>query len=231
MKKLIAIFLITALVVCCSLSVSAATVYRYGNWSLTALNTDGNIAFAVRSYDGSDAVVTVPNDYGGYPIIAIDAYAFAGNKTLQEVTIGDNITGIGEGAFMQCSALTKINVPDSVAEIGENAFSGSENTVICGTADSYAVEYAKEHEIDYIRTNVVTYILGDADGDGVITAIDATLVLRYLVKLSVPNIEIVERNGDIDGEGLDITDATLILRHVIEADVPYPIGSLVEQIL
>ena len=78
---------------------------------------------------------------------------------------------------------------------------------------------------------VVTYILGDADGDGVITAVDATLVLRYLVKLSVPNVEIVERNGDIDGEGLDITDVSLILRHVIEADVPYPVGSLVEQIL
>ena len=74
---------------------------------------------------------------------------------------------------------------------------------------------------------VVTYI----PGDGVITAVDAILVLRYLVKLSVPNVEIVERNGDIDGEGLDITDATLILRHVIEADVPYPVGSLVEQIL
>ena len=300
MKRFISIMTVITVLVFTCVSFGAASVYKYGDWTLTALNTDGDTAFGVRSYDGADAVVTVPDNYGGYPIIALNNYAFAANKTVREIvlndqitTIGnsaflsatnletvtltssvskigesafsdtpalksinledssiesigknaflnsgieeiilpDNCTSIGDGAFAQCEDLTKIEIPDSVTSIGDDAFRDSDKVVIYGTADSYAVAYAKEHEIDYVRTNVVTYILGDADGNGVITVLDATLIQRYLAGIPVPNPEVIERNCDLDGNGIDIADVTWILRSIADIEVPYPVGSLAEAIL
>lgn len=290
---------ITVLVFSC-VSFGAASVYKYGDWTLTALTADGDTAFGVRSYDGTDAVVTVPNDYGGYPIITLNNYAFAANKTVREVVLNDQIktignsaflsatnletvtltssvskigesafsdtpalksinledssidsigknaflnsgieeivlpatcVSIGDGAFAQCEELIKIEIPDSVASIADGAFRDSDKVVIYGTADSYAVAYAKEHEIDYVRTNVVTYILGDADGDGMITVLDATLIQRYLAGIPVPNPEVIERNCDFGGDGIDVSDVTWILRSIVNIEVPYPVGSLAEAIL
>lgn len=216
---------------CTCASVGAATIFGYGDWSLVSAGSAGNIAFAVRSYDGSDEIVTVPNDYGGYPIAAIGAYAFATNEALRELTIDRNVTKIGDGAFMQCSALTKIEIPDSVTEIGEDAFYGCGKLVIYGTAESYAIEYAKAHDIDYVRTNVVTYVLGDADGDGAVRIFDVTVIQRHLIGMSVPDPATAERNGDVNFDGLDMTDATKIQRHLIKMPTAEPIGTPVEAVL
>ncbi|MBQ7466987.1 MAG: leucine-rich repeat domain-containing protein, partial [Clostridia bacterium] len=50
--------------------------------------------------------------------------AFASNTTLTDVTIGSNVTSIGDGAFAGCSGLTSVTIGDSVASIGDGAFSG-----------------------------------------------------------------------------------------------------------
>lgn len=299
MKKLTSVLLILLLLAVSCATVTAASIYRSGDWTLTALEGE-TPRFGVRSYEGTETEVTVPDNYGGYPIIALNNYAFAANKTVREVVLNDQITtignsaflsatnletvtltssvskigesafsdtpelkhidlenssiesigknaflnsgieeivlpaacvSIGDGAFAQCEDLTKIEIPDSVASIAEDAFRDSDKIVIYGTADSYAVAYAKEHEIDYVRTNVVTYILGDADGDDVITVMDATLLQRYLAGIPVPNPEVIERNCDFGGDGVDISDVTWILRSIANIEVPYPVGSLAEAIL
>ena len=43
-------------------------------------------------------------------------------KTLKEITIGNNVTSIGENAFAECSGLTSITIPNSVTSIGDFAF-------------------------------------------------------------------------------------------------------------
>ena len=227
MKRFISIMMCIAVLMFLCTSYSAATVYRYGDYTLGVVSGAGDYAFSIRAYDGEDKVVSVPRDYGGFPIVRIDGYAFATNTNVREVTLSGQITSIGDGAFAQCVNLAKIVIPGSVTQIGDNAFQSCDQVVIYATADSYAIAYAKEHEISYVCMSAETYLLGDADGDGSVTAIDATFVLRYLIKLSVPNVEIVERNGDIDGEGLDITDATYIQRYVVLVETPYEIGKTV----
>lgn len=55
------------------------------------------------------------------------------------------------------------------------------------------------------------YIIGDADGDGAVSATDAALVLRVAAKLSVTKF--VEAAADVDGSSsISATDAALILR-------------------
>ena len=42
---------------------------------------------------------------------------------IKQVTIGGNITEIGEGAFSGCALMTSVSIPDSVTKVGRNAFS------------------------------------------------------------------------------------------------------------
>ena len=218
--------LVAAVVVFCScIAVGAESVYRYGDWTLTAVSAADGYAFGLRSYEGGESVVTVPDNYGGYPIVRIGSYAFATNTKVQEVILSDQITSISDGAFAQCGNLTKLVIPDSVTQISDHAFQSSDQVVIYATADSYAITYAKENEIAYVC--IETYVLGDANGDGEITLMDATVIQRYLSCLPVSVPDIVARNGDITGEGIEVSAATWIQRHVAETVIPYEVGKVV----
>ena len=73
-----------------------------------------------------------------------------------------------------------------------------------------------------------TYLLGDADNNGTVDTNDVVIIQRYIAKQSVPNREIVKRNGDVDRDGeLVILDATNIQRKLARMSVPYPIGQYV----
>ena len=70
-------------------------------------------------------------------------------------------------------------------------------------------------------------ILGDADGDGNVTAIDATWIQRYLADMKVPNA-FNEAAADADADGdASIIDATWIQRWLAEMTIPYPIGKTI----
>ena len=68
--------------------------------------------------------------------------------------------------------------------------------------------------------------LGDVDGDGEATVIDATYIQRYDTKMAIPVEEAVMLScGDIDGDGdVTIVDATFIQRYATHIKVPYFIG-------
>ena len=63
-----------------------------------------------------------------------------------------------------------------------------------------------------VADNKTEYILGDANSDGVVTISDVTAVQMVLADISLP--EFNEKAGDIDGNGLDVTDAHNIQRYV-----------------
>ena len=52
------------------------------------------------------------------------------------LTIGDNITMIGQNAFQGCSSLTSVTIPDSVTEIKYNAFKGCRSLTSITIPDS-----------------------------------------------------------------------------------------------
>ena len=63
-----------------------------------------------------------------------------------------------------------------------------------------------------VADNKSEYILGDANSDGVVTISDVTAVQMVSADISVP--EFNEKAGDIDGNGLDVTDAHNNQRYV-----------------
>lgn len=61
------------------------------------------------------------------------------------------------------------------------------------------------------------------DGDGDVTAVDATAIQRKLIFAPLA-FEIDAEAADVNGDGLDITDATAVQRYVARISVLFGIG-------
>lgn len=72
-------------------------------------------------------------------------------------------------------------------------------------------------------TTVIPFLLGDVDGDGEVSIIDATCIQRHLVEIPVKNYN--ESAADADGDGsVTIIDATCIQRYLAQLPCPKGIG-------
>lgn len=70
-------------------------------------------------------------------------------------------------------------------------------------------------------------VLGDANGDGDVDSVDATIIQRVCTMLKVPYTEEQLMCGDVDGDdNLTTVDATFIQRYATMLKTPYPIGEL-----
>ena len=80
--------------------------------------------FRNNSYDNSYDNSYVPKSLKKVTINSgdIPGYAFSNCSSLTSITIGNNVTSIGNFAFSYCSSLTSITIPDSVTSIGYCAF-------------------------------------------------------------------------------------------------------------
>ena len=73
------------------------------------LYADTNTYTVIGIGDVTDAEIAIPSEIDGIPV-----------------------TGIGEGAFENCTPLTRVTIPESIVFIGENAFGGCDNiTITC----------------------------------------------------------------------------------------------------
>ncbi len=82
----------------------------------------GDASYEIVKYTGNATSVTIPNTFNEKPVTAILAEVFKDNQTMTSVTIGSNITSIGDRAFYNCDALTSVSLPNAVTYVGEEAF-------------------------------------------------------------------------------------------------------------
>ena len=72
----------------------------------------------------------------------------------------------------------------------------------------------------------VRYILGDADNNGIIEAVDTALIQRKLADIETEYYDEVLQQGDADGNGeLDLPDVTAIQYYLAKMKTPYLIGA------
>lgn len=105
----------------------------------------------------------------------------------------------------------------------------------CGTSD-LTISNFKFNNIDItdIKNGFITSncLLGDVDGDGIITAYDAALVLQYSIGLNpLPSLDPIPWDdwritvADVDGDGIiTANDASLILQYSIGKISIFPAG-------
>ncbi len=98
-----------------------------GNYTVLTIGGSG----AMENYDHiNDAIwhTTAPWGYNltsvtiGNDITTIGNYAFIGCQQLSSLTIGSSVTSIGTNAFDHCDGLTEVTLPASVSSIGDGGF-------------------------------------------------------------------------------------------------------------
>lgn len=195
-----------------TLSVGASSVYLKGGFN----NWGTNDAFAKT---GNSDVVTLTKQLpaGSYEFkvhnAGTDTWYGKDDTTVTDTT--NRLTLVRTGG--NCVLQTTGGVYEFKFEISTNKLS---------------VYYAENNAMDHQPTvtpteSSKTYILGDSDGSGEVTILDATAIQRYLVGFAVNDPETLVRCGDIDGYGLDILDATAIQRHLVGFSSEYPIGEII----
>ena len=164
--------------------------------------------------------------------VTIGDNAFQDCKALQEITFPDSLSSIGYNAFVGCDSLTGVVIPRAVESIGSKAlgykswYNGEkyDNFTIYGYEGSAAEAYASENGFTFVALddNKET-ILGDTDGDGDVTILDATAVQRTLADLPTQSYNEKAADADEDGE-VTILDATSIQRYLADLSTNPNIG-------
>ena len=104
-------------------------------------------------------------------------------------------------------------------EVSADVAAGKGTVTVTGI-NNYCDSVTKEFNI-----NTAQALLGDANGDGEVDMVDATIVQRAATNLKVPYSEEQIMCADIDGdEELTVVDATFIQRYATKIATPYKIG-------
>lgn len=168
---------------------------------------------------------------------------FTSCTALENVTLNNMLSYIPDNCFNACTSLENINIPDSVVLIGTESFFGctdlsgifipktvkliEENALgmhsnrnggiekinnfrIRGLPETTAKEYAEKNGIDFYCK------LGDVNCDGLIDAVDSSLVLSEYASVSTTGLFSFDSYqkyvGDFNGDNIiDAVDATMIL--------------------
>ncbi|WP_026492746.1 leucine-rich repeat protein [Butyrivibrio sp. XPD2002] len=107
-------------------SYQPGNIIKGTNCQYKVLDTKGNVAFV--SVDNQTKDVTIPDTIvvdGNRELKVTDiaANAFKSNKSLKSVTVGANVTTIGDKAFYKCKKLKKITInSENLTKIGKKAF-------------------------------------------------------------------------------------------------------------
>jgi len=92
----------------------------------------------------------------------VEAEAFAGDRSIDEIVLPDGILTIGARAFAD-STLTSITLPDTITAIADDAFEGSPDVTALVTAGSYAMRWCRRNHIPYQLTETPDEVIYGLD--------------------------------------------------------------------
>ena len=150
--------------------------------SLKSITIPGSVtSIGESAFHGCKSLesITIP-----VSVTSIGDCTFADCRSLKSVTIPSNVKSIDYEAFARCKSLDSIIImnPDcniyNSAETIYSKWSGSEyffEGMIYGKEKSSAETYADEYNCKFLAVNEYG-IIGDADGDGKVSAKDASLL-------------------------------------------------------
>ncbi len=118
-EKVMIAFLCVCIILCagCGKKNRVIQVYQYEE------NEDGTLKITGLTDKGkNDSKLTVPAEWNGKKVTAIDAGAFQDDRNVTEIVISDGVERIGDNAFMLCKNLTEVTIPESVNRVGMNVF-------------------------------------------------------------------------------------------------------------
>lgn len=145
-----------------SLDVKAATVtHKENGWTYTIM--DGTAV--VTDYTGSETEVTVPErmtyDGQSYRIQTVGDYCFQDCYRLQSVTIPEQITSLGKGAFKNCTSLSEVTILGDLADCDAHSIQTEGSPADKTQSVGFSVFYNAGHNAESLTITFgdnVTYI-------------------------------------------------------------------------
>ena len=134
-KRLISLLVAVCMMIT-MLPLSAVTAFAADTSSTTGTASYGDYEYdyTINTEDGTATItkfralvdgsydITIPTDFGGFPVTAIGDDAFRGCSALKKVTIPQSVTSIGDSAFAGCRNLDSLTINDAATSIGNRAF-------------------------------------------------------------------------------------------------------------
>ncbi len=134
-KRLISLLVAVCMMIT-MLPLSAVTAFAADTSSTTGTASYGDYEYdyTINTEDGTATItkfralvdgsydITIPTDFGRFPVTAIGDDAFRGCSALKKVTIPQSVTSIGDSAFAGCRNLDSVTIKDAATSIGNRAF-------------------------------------------------------------------------------------------------------------
>ncbi len=144
--------------------------YRIYDWECVesidyyTYDINGGVAIITEVNRLISGEVTVPAELDGYPVTAIDNYAFYSCEELTGVTVPEGVKYIGDHVFYACTNLESVSFSSSVLSIGGEVFSGcqslaeitvDENNSVYHSDGNCLIETASKTLIAGCKTSVI----------------------------------------------------------------------------
>ena len=134
-KRLISLLVVVCMMIT-MLPLSAVTAFAEDTSAPTGTASYGDYEYdyTINTEDGTATItkfralvdgsydITIPTDFGRFPVTAIGDDAFRGCSALKKVTIPQSVTSIGDSAFAGCHNLDSVTIKDAATSIGSRAF-------------------------------------------------------------------------------------------------------------
>lgn len=155
----------------------------------------------------------------------------AGKIQELSVTVKDTTGAPIEGETVTVSAVygDLYRIENSTAVTDENGKAVFEVTAIHEGSEifTFTTENGISATVETSNGDTQSALLGDVNGDGIITVVDVTAVQRYIAQMD-SLMDVYVSAADVNGDGtVDIIDATVLQKYLAEFELPYPIGQTI----
>lgn len=192
--------------------------------NLTSFKLSPSVQYlGIGAFDSCTALTSF--DWADCQVDEILTQTFYKCTSLEYMELPDSVTEIYPHAFAGCISLKEITIGRNVTEISDTAFKDDDQLTIACWEDSYAYQYAVDHNIPVRFLHEVK--LGDANTDGIVNINDVTAIQSQKAEMiSLDEIQLLSADINHDRK-VDIADATLLQRYLAEYEVDFPIESMV----
>ena len=192
--------------------------------NLTSFKLSPSVQYlGIGAFDSCTALTSF--DWADCQVDEILKQTFYKCTSLEYMELPDSVTEIYPHAFAGCTSLKEITIGRNVTEISDTAFKDDDQLTIACWEDSYAYQYAVDHNIPVRFLHEVK--LGDANTDGIVNINDVTAIQSQKAEMiSLDEIQLLSADINHDRK-VDIADATLLQRYLAEYEVDFPIESMV----
>ena len=158
---ILSILLCAILALCITANAEVYSGYCGGDGDGTNLTWTLDTSTGVLEIDGAGIMDSYEFDYVMYLFYEPPWYSY--KSSVKSVTLGDDVTSIGECAFYNCSSLTNLNISNA-ASIGYDALSGC-YSIKSITANDTNTKYSSDEYgvlFDKNKTTLIQYPVGNS---------------------------------------------------------------------